>query len=537
MSANDFILSDDDHAQLAHANPYLAHPAHGLRLLTELVGRPPLGLGDEAAQALDKLHRLVHEDYLDLGDGHPGAARMFRTLDQLVQSLEELVFFPDLANKTVVGIGGGFSAGKSRFVNSVLGEHVLPEALAPSTAIPTFVLDGPPGITAVNAFGQIVELDEAALAAISHDFHTRYQEQFGVEVGFAHVIRLLMLRSPRFRWPNLALLDTPGYDRGDDDSKTVRDDTLALEQLRNADHVLWLLSARNGCIRQDDLTFLREAAPRHPVFFVVAQADLVAPAEVGRVLALTRQAVMDAGIECAGVAAWAAPPHEDLGAQSGGDDVLAWLEHIAASPKYTDKRMRCADLIDTHMAHNARLLAHNRALLSELNALRVLSEPREAPQQTALARQIARLKQQQQEVALRVDKYRKLKAGLLEAIGALLGDQVLDEAPSAGSEIVLPVAQSAFANVPRVGERLVCRVIESRSDLKKLRILIQDEVQTAIPYSAIRDDWGADPRSIDADAGLHARVVEVEKGQVTLAFSLAACQGCPRYSLDSMEIK
>lgn len=520
MSSILFELSDDDLESLQdHQNPYLSRPEKGLALLTALVGRPSQQVNNIAAQKFSELHALVDDDYLKLGDGYPETALVFRELGALVDSLEELVLFPVLANKTVVGIGGGFSAGKSRFVNSLLGETFLPEALEPSTAIPTFVLRGHSGITGVNAFGQQVELDANALGAISHDFHTQYRERFGVDVGFAHVLRDLLLRSPDFRWGNLALLDTPGYNRSDNESNVLRDDALTLAQLRNADHVLWLIKGSNGDLRADDAAFLHQVGPRHPVFFVVSQADLISPSDVDAVVEKVRQTATAAGLACAGVGAWAAPMHSNDGNTLAGDDVVAWLQSLAAEPKRTDKRRRCSALLDRHLEHNARLLANNRALLTELNKLQVLAEAKET-QHTALASQISRLKDEQRHINQRITTTSHIKDAMVLAINTLLGDQVLDETPPASQEITKVFTRKDVPGSWTKHDLFDCEVSECRADLKRLFIGFKKrKVTVHVPYSAVKDIWQRNPQSVRVGEKLQARVMEADDREILLAFS------------------
>ncbi|GAA9903860.1 hypothetical protein VN0787_11970 [Helicobacter pylori] len=47
--------------------------------------------------------------------------------------------YPSLFQKSMVAVGGGFSTGKSTFLNKLLGLNLkLPEAINPTTAIPTY---------------------------------------------------------------------------------------------------------------------------------------------------------------------------------------------------------------------------------------------------------------------------------------------------------------------------------------------------------------------------------------------------------------
>ncbi len=66
-----------------------------------------------------------------------------RALQELGNELQLVASFPSLFQKNMVAVGGGFSAGKSSFLNHLLGLNLkLPENLTPTTAIPTYCLKG-----------------------------------------------------------------------------------------------------------------------------------------------------------------------------------------------------------------------------------------------------------------------------------------------------------------------------------------------------------------------------------------------------------
>ncbi|GAA9115486.1 hypothetical protein Taiwan63_12540 [Helicobacter pylori] len=62
-----------------------------------------------------------------------------RTLQELGNELQLVASYPSLFQKSMVAVGGGFSTGKSTFLNKLLGLNLkLPEAINPTTAIPTY---------------------------------------------------------------------------------------------------------------------------------------------------------------------------------------------------------------------------------------------------------------------------------------------------------------------------------------------------------------------------------------------------------------
>ena len=431
MSFTHFNFSADDlaAAEAETANPYLANPTKGLQLITRLIAHPPACHADEKHKHLARLHQLIHHDFFKAAarDDYPAEVEAFRELLALEESLEDLLHFPDLANKMVVGVGGGFSAGKSRFINTLLGEALLPEALEPTTAIPSYLTGGASSNVALNAFNHQVEIDADALNAISHSFHKHYQ-MLGENIGFAHVLKLLMIHRPSFYWENLAFLDTPGYSKAESKDAGQTDQNIALTQLIEADHLIWLLNAKNGSIRQDDLNFLRTLRHPQPVFFVVTQADLVGDTRIHPILESVSQAIDAAGIPRAGLMAWAGPLGQLLGQRIAGDDVMVWLNGLNATPRFTSKRDNCARVLDNYIRHNQNCLESNRQKLKLFNALLPLAAQLQASEQQALRDQIRNERANQGRFDELISDFVKIKIEMLEAISMLLGTLKIDDA-------------------------------------------------------------------------------------------------------------
>lgn len=432
----DFTLSAAElaAAENAAANPYLSDPARGLQLLARLIGQPrPDALDARQRQSLAELHRLIHERFIALAarGSYPGEARALRELQALEESLENLALFPDLAKKTIVGVGGGFSAGKSRFLNTLLGIDLLPESLEPTTAIPSFITHGETGIVALNSFSQQIPLDRDALQAITHAFTHHYRASLDESFGFAHLLKLLMLHHRDFPWSNLAFLDTPGYSKADAQGASQTDESIALKQLTEADQVLWLLNAKNGSIRQDDLNFLRTLKHPQPVFFVITQADLVGPSRIDAILDSTREAIDAAGIPCAGLMAWAAPPGgDDAGEPMGGDDIQAWLDELDRRIKFTTHRQTCERVLDGYIRHNQHSLNDSRKKLSLLNTLLPLAEQLPESERSTLRELIRVQRDSQQLFAEQREAFAELKVEMLEILAQLLSDLANDAVSS-----------------------------------------------------------------------------------------------------------
>jgi hypothetical protein len=125
----------------------------------------------------------------------------------------DFILFDQLIGKSVVALGGGFSSGKSSFLNALDGERALPVDIDPSTSVPTFIVYGEAHRAfGINIFDARVEIGLKEIRKISHGFGATEDEDGrtlaeGVTLG--HVLERIFLASPKQRYRNLAFLDTP----------------------------------------------------------------------------------------------------------------------------------------------------------------------------------------------------------------------------------------------------------------------------------------------------------------------------------------
>lgn len=245
---------------------------------------------------------------------------------QLVEHLNQSIFSTYLDQKCVIGFGGGFSAGKSRFLNTFLSIDYLPEALEPCTAVPTYIgYSETSSYLAKNLFQQNLELSLEQVQQLSHLFDSTSTDQ---PLQLAQLLEHIYLGLENFKWQHLTFLDTPGYSKADSPHQSRTDEKIALEQLIQVDHLVWLVSAKNGTIREDDLKFLAQVGVQKPVFIVVTQSDLVTSKELPSILESIKASLKRENIHIEGIMAWAAPIHSEKGQMLLGDDIHGWLEKI-----------------------------------------------------------------------------------------------------------------------------------------------------------------------------------------------------------------
>lgn len=189
---------------------------------------------------------------------------------------------PELADKVIVGVGGAFSAGKSSFLNGILGRKVLSVEIDPTTSIPTYLIHGEhPKIKAVlkNAQQQDLSLDQ--FKSLTHHAEQELHE-------FAENIDLILLNQPEQKWGNLAFLDTPGYSNHEDVEQGLCDAHIAKVQLNDAQCLIWLVSVDQGVISQSDIEFLKTIRSDIPKLIVMSRADKKSPEDLTEIKKLTQ---------------------------------------------------------------------------------------------------------------------------------------------------------------------------------------------------------------------------------------------------------
>lgn len=216
-------------------------------------------------------HKVEHELPVLLAEKSTDVEYFTPALTELQQALtavKQHIKNPTLVGKTIVAFGGAFSAGKSSLINALIGEERLQTQIDPTTSVPTYVCAGEAeAINATNLFEQQIELSAAEFAQITHD------EQ-NTDTCISGLLRSITLQTPKFKWKNLAVLDTPGYSKPAQGSEGERTDAqIAREQLNAADVIVWVVSAEAGGISEDELAFLKQLKADTPKLLVINRAD------------------------------------------------------------------------------------------------------------------------------------------------------------------------------------------------------------------------------------------------------------------------
>jgi small GTP-binding protein len=180
-----------------------------------------------------------------------------------------------------VAVVGEFNAGKSTFINALVGADVAPTGVLPTTATLHLLRYGPDPIARIALDGEEPNAPRERIVPAS-DLRATL-----ASIDAAHVRRVEILQPIAFL-TRVEILDTPGFNAPDEHHTRA-----ARSAFEDADLALWLLDATQP-FKQSERAVLEEAqALALPVQMLVNKSDRLKPGEVDRVLDLVRAAQDD----------------------------------------------------------------------------------------------------------------------------------------------------------------------------------------------------------------------------------------------------
>ena len=235
-----------------------------------------------------------------------------------------------------VAIVGEFNAGKSTFINAVMGADVAPTGVLPTTATLHHLRYAPDPFARIQFYEgdvkeRIVPSSElrAALAAEG-------------DTGNVKRVEILM---PIASLTRVEILDTPGFNAPDQ-----RHTDAARSAFEEADAAIWLLDAGQP-LKQSERRILEEAkTAKLPVQILVNKADRLKPDDLVKVMSTVAESLEETGLR-----SWSAPVplsarlalqgklgDADALAKSGWEDVQRLLDEqiIGRSDELKERGLR-----------------------------------------------------------------------------------------------------------------------------------------------------------------------------------------------------
>ncbi|WRF56917.1 dynamin-like GTPase family protein [Helicobacter pylori] len=259
-------------------------------------------------KGLEEYQSVLDNEFLEFASGVDSLKEKeiaLLALQEIKKELQLVASYPSLFHKNMVAVGGGFSTGKSTFLNQLLGLKLkLPEHMNPTTAIPTYCLKGKKEVLmGFSQNGGMVELP-----------HLAFDHQFLKSLGFnlKEIMPFMLLSAPSVPFEFLCFIDTPGFNSANQ-GYTDGDEQASKESLKHAQNVLWFISYESGEIYEGDLKYLQELYEESKqVFIVLSRADSRTKRQLEEVAIKIKETLKDKGIEFLGIGAYSTTRYQEI---------------------------------------------------------------------------------------------------------------------------------------------------------------------------------------------------------------------------------
>ncbi|GAA9047364.1 acyl carrier protein [Helicobacter pylori] len=260
-------------------------------------------------KGLEEYQCILDNEFLEFASGVDSLKEKeiaLLELQEIKKELQLVASYPSLFQKNMVAVGGGFSTGKSSFLNHLLGLNLkLPENLTPTTAIPTYCLKGEREVLmGCSQNGGVVELP---------DFSFDHKTLNAFDFDLKSIMPFMLLSTPSVPFEFLCFIDTPGYD-APNQGYTGRDRQASKEYLVKAKSILWVMDCDRGSIQDNDLNYLQELYEEHgkQVFIVLNKADLKITSQLEEIAVQTKETLENNGIEFLGIGAYSSERYQEI---------------------------------------------------------------------------------------------------------------------------------------------------------------------------------------------------------------------------------
>lgn len=339
-------------------------PEKQLALLKQMVA-----IKEEKTRLDDRLKSLMEKDLpAAVRDAAPANfPALYADFQAVYQKFSDFLLFRPLIGKRVVALGGGFSSGKSTFLNTLLGgTRLLPTDIQPTTAVPAYLIHGDEEqATGINVFRSKIAMPVEDIGVLAHGFSTDEMDASDEEAPLGHILRSLFIRTPRQTFQHLALLDTPGYSNAGSAGYAEQTDAdIAFRQLNASDAILWFVPADSGTLPQSDVEFLRKLSPDIPKTIIVNKADKAYSSEALQDVVRAVRDVLDLqGIRYEHIYTFSRKP----ACVCDRESILSYLTEMDAAQETSDFAYRFKQLFQACRDFYDEEIRSERMKLSRLN--------------------------------------------------------------------------------------------------------------------------------------------------------------------------
>ncbi len=186
----------------------------------------------------------------------------FESLSSILNRIEIELSAHENTNDTQVVVAGGFSAGKSSFLNTITGfDNLLPTGIEPVSMISTYLYFSNKikdvVVKGVNLKNAVVLLDKDVLQCIQHSSSSK--------VYLASVLNKLFVEMYSEELKGLVFIDTPGYNNSEkaNDSNGRTDQDTATESFKDGNVLFWVVDIESGTVPAKDKMMINQFLEAH----------------------------------------------------------------------------------------------------------------------------------------------------------------------------------------------------------------------------------------------------------------------------------
>lgn len=184
------------------------------------------------------------------------------SLNSILKRIELELSAHENTNDTQIVVAGGFSAGKSSFLNTITGaENLLPTGIEPVSMISTYLYFSNKVkeivVKGVNLKDAVVLLDKDVLQCIQHSSSSK--------VYLASVLNKLFVEMPSENLKGLVFIDTPGYNNSDkaNDANGQSDQDTATDSFKDGNVLFWVVDIEGGTVPAKDKSMINQFLEAH----------------------------------------------------------------------------------------------------------------------------------------------------------------------------------------------------------------------------------------------------------------------------------
>lgn len=167
---------------------------------------------------------------------------------------------------TQIVVAGGFSSGKSSFLNQITKcAGLLPVGTDPVSVVKTYLYCSnnvdKVSVKGVNQKNVLVDLNPGVLQAIQHANKSN--------VYLASVLDMLFVKVPSAKLNGLVFIDTPGYNNTDkvNDSNGQTDKETAIQALGEGNVLFWFVGSDRPTVTNDDIEIINQFNGKKVIIF------------------------------------------------------------------------------------------------------------------------------------------------------------------------------------------------------------------------------------------------------------------------------